>query len=217
MLVFNYIIYLWFIWWRWGWFSKLSTSPEVAFTCVSSSPSKLSYWLCGTALAWILPPQFLHYQDPVSSWSVSSTSEKLEFSIIRLVPPRGTIIGPHPLFWFSLLLLAWLFTWVVNIATCAVKALMVVVKVTVIPANSALITVWTPMDDHVTKRRGEICSDTNWRSRKLRQPSAKPRLKRNKFASDKLVKIWFQNSTRNWKNSLKYYWMNTSFHLGYNS
>jgi len=92
-----------------------------------------------------------------------------------------------------------------------VRTVSVVVAAATAAAVGVVVGNVTKVNCHVRKKIGEIYSDTNWRSRKCRLASTKPRLKRNMFASDKLVKIGFQNPPEIDKNSLKYYWMNKSY------
>jgi len=79
-----------------------------------------------------------------------------------------TRISSPPLFGLFLLLLMLLLssTLAVNTAIWSNRVLMVVVNVAVKLANSALVIRRSPMVDHVRKRTGETCSDTNWRSTK---------------------------------------------------
>jgi len=67
-------------------------------------------------------------------------------------------------------------------------------------SSSAIVTGRSPMVDHVTKEQEKTCSDATWHSWKQMLASAKPRLKADKFACDKPVKIGFRNQPEVVKN-----------------
>ena len=91
------------------------------------------------------------------------------------------------------MLLAWLFTCVVNIATFAVKALMLVVRFAVMPENSDSSPFELPWLITLPKEQEKPAFIPTDAERKQWLASAKPRLKRNKFGNDKPVKIGFWN------------------------